>query len=137
MMKPKLVILAVVLVFTGYFYLQQSTSAKVSSFPAYDQSKFDESQKAGKLTAVNFHASWCGNCKAQAASLESILKDPNKLKNLVVFHADFDSTKDLQKKMGVKKRTQIILFKGGKEVGRITKKSKEDILASLKAASTQ
>ena len=105
-------------------------------FATYSQASFDKAQKDGKLVAVNFHASWCGNCKNQAYQLGEIMKETDEFKDLIILHADFDDTKDLQKKMGVKKRTQILLFKNNKEVGRIKKGTKDAILKKLRAASS-
>lgn len=138
MKKSKSVLLGVFLVLLAVgalFYFQNTGGpSAVESFPPYSQAAFDQAQKEGKLVAVNFHATWCGNCKLQALNLKRIIQENPDLGGLVVFHADFDDTKDLQESLGVEERTQILLFKEFKEVGRIKNNGKDAILEKLKAA---
>ena len=42
------------------------------------------------------------------------------MKSMVVFTVDFDSQKDLLRKLNVQKQSTLIVFKGKKEVGRST-----------------
>jgi len=85
----------------------------------FDQKAFDAAQVAGKPILVEVTAPWCPVCKAQAPIL-SKLRDDAKFKELVSFNVDFDSQKDLLKKLGVQKQSTLIVFKGKQEVGRST-----------------
>lgn len=117
----------------GAYSSNSALQAEKASWTDYNQSAFDQAQKEGQLVAVKFHASWCGNCKAQAKNLKALMQEDSEIGKLVVFHADFDNTKELQKKMGVNERTQILFFKDGKEVGRIQSRDKEEIRKLIKA----
>jgi thioredoxin 1 len=85
----------------------------------FDQKAFDAAQAAGKPILVEVSAPWCPVCKAQAPILSKLRDDP-KFKQLVSFEVDFDSQKDLLKKLGVQKQSTLIVFKGKQEVGRST-----------------
>ena len=85
----------------------------------YDQKAFDAAQAAGKPILVEVTAPWCPVCKAQAPTL-SRLKGEARFKNLASYTIDFDSQKDLLKKLNVQKQSTLIVFKGKQEVGRST-----------------
>lgn len=85
----------------------------------FDAGAFAAAQKAGKSILLEVHAPWCPTCKAQAPIL-SKLSNESKFKNMVRFNIDFDSQKDLLRKLNVRTQSTLIVFKGEKEVGRST-----------------
>jgi thioredoxin 1 len=85
----------------------------------FDQRAFEAAQAAGKPILVEVHAPWCPICKAQAPILARLKGEP-RFKDLVNFHIDFDSQKDLLKKFNVQKQSTLIVFKGKQETGRST-----------------
>lgn len=85
----------------------------------FDQKAFDAAQAAGKPILVEVSAPWCPVCKAQAPILSRLKSDP-RFKELVSFDIDFDSQKDLLKKLNVQKQSTLIVFKGKQEAGRST-----------------
>lgn len=98
----------------------------------FEQSAFDAAQKAGKPILVEVTAPWCPTCKAQAPILSELRAMP-KFKDLVVFAVDFDSQKDALKTFNTQKQSTLIVFKGGKEVGRSTGDTKKDSIEALLA----
>ena len=52
-------------------------------------------------------------------SVARLTSEP-RMKSMVVFTVDFDSQKDLLRKLNVQKQSTLIVFKGKKEVGRST-----------------
>lgn len=102
--------------FMTVFTLMLSTTSFAQS-SAFDNAKFDAVLKDGKSMVVAVHAPWCPTCRAQAPVLKEVLAK-KEFQQLTVFYVDFDSQKDVLKKLGVRRQSTLIVYKGGKEVGR-------------------
>ncbi len=85
----------------------------------FDAKAFEAAQAAGKSILIDVSAPWCPTCKAQKPIL-SDLSHKEKFKDLIAFQVDFDSQKDLLRKLGVSMQSTLIVFKGSREVGRST-----------------
>ena len=94
------------------------SAAAMDAKPFY-QSAFAAAQASGKPILVEVTAPWCPVCKAQAPILAKLRSDP-RFKNLVSFTIDFDSQKDLLRKLNVQKQSTLIAYKGKQEAGRST-----------------
>lgn len=115
------------LVMSGVLLLTMSAFADFKSFSKAD---FDAAIKSGKTTVVDFHASWCPTCKKQEPILNEIVAMKG-YDNVVAFKADYDQETDLKKSLNVSKQSTVIVFKGGKEVGRSTGATSKDELKKL------
>lgn len=78
-----------------------------------------DAQKAGKAVLVDVSAPWCPTCKAQHPIINSLL-GTDKYKGFVKLEVDFDSQKPDLKALNVQSQSTLIVYKGGKEVGRST-----------------
>jgi len=83
----------------------------------FSQQAFDAAQAAGKPILIDVSAPWCPVCKTQGPIL-SKLGRTDRFKNFVFFNVDFDTSKDLLKRLNVQRQSTLIVYKGGKEVGR-------------------
>ncbi len=83
----------------------------------FDASAFQQAQAAGKAILIDVTAPWCPTCKVQRPIVQEIEKSTP---NLVVYEVDFDSAKDVLKRLRVQSQSTLIVFKGAKEVGRST-----------------
>ena len=93
-------------------------SALLAAEPmAFAAADFEAAQAAGKPILIDIWASWCPTCKAQGPIIEGLLSDA-RFKNMVVFHVDFDSQKDVVRGFGAQMQSTLIVFKGKAEVGR-------------------
>jgi thiol-disulfide isomerase/thioredoxin len=100
----------------------------------FSQTEFDSLQKAGKPTLVMVHADWCPVCRAQDPVVSDLLQ-MSAYKGITTLVVDFDSQRDALKFFRVSKQSTLIVFKGGKEMGRSTgDTNKESIEALLKKA---
>ena len=112
------------------FVLFQAVSVFAAG-QAFTQANFDALQAAGKPVIVHVHADWCPTCKSQDAILNPLMKSPE-FKGVTFLQVNFDDQKDVLKKFNVANQSTIIVFKGGKEVGRSvgdTKATSIDALA--------
>jgi len=85
----------------------------------YTQDKLDALNKSGKPALVFIHAEWCPTCKAQEKILD-ILLPTNEFKDITTLRVDFDTQQAVVKAFGVRYQSTLIVFKGGKEVARVT-----------------
>lgn len=100
----------------------------------YSQSAFEQLQRQGKPVLLVLHADWCSTCAVQEAVVDDLLRTPQ-LAAITALRVDFDNQKAVVKALKVRYQSTLIVFKGGKEVGRSTgDTSKEGIVALLQKA---
>jgi thioredoxin 1 len=99
--------------------LSLSPLASAMSPEIYNQQAFVMAQAAGKPILLHITAPWCPTCKAQKPIL-SRLESAAKFKDLTAFDIDFDTSKDLLRKLHVAQQSTLIVYKGSREVGHST-----------------
>lgn len=92
---------------------------------------FEEEVNSGKVTLVDFFATWCGPCKMLGPVLEQVADEVKDTANIVKL--DIDESMDLAKQFGVMSVPTMVIFKDGKEVDRIVGlRQKSQIIDALK-----
>jgi thioredoxin 1 len=91
----------------------------LASEVTYNAASLDRLIASGQPVAVDFYASWCPVCRAQAPIVKQLLATPE-LKSLTVVVANYDTELALRKSMNVAQQSTIIVFHHGKEVARST-----------------
>jgi len=107
-----------------YLFALFQTTNSFAAGQAFTQSQFDILMKEGKAVVVHVHAPWCPTCKAQNPTLNSEIKSST-YKEVTFLEVDFDSQKDVLKKLNVSSQSTILVFKQGKELVRSTGITKE------------
>ena len=95
--------------------------------------EFNETLKRDKVM-VDFYATWCGPCQQIAPYYEELQKNNPDISFLKVNSDEFES---LSEKYEVKALPTFIIFKAGKEIGRISGAGKprlDELLNTLKTA---
>jgi thioredoxin 1 len=80
------------------------------------EATFDSEIQKG-LVLVDFYADWCGPCRMQAPVLEKLAKELTGKARIVKI--DVDAAQKVAAKFQITSIPTLILFKDGKEVGRI------------------
>ncbi len=93
------------------------TMASFAESSSFDDAKFEAGLKSGQSMLVAVHAPWCSTCRAQAPVLKEMLSK-KEFQNVTAYYVDFDSQKEILKKLGVRRQSTLVVFKDGKEVGR-------------------
>ncbi|CEP43334.1 thioredoxin [Paraclostridium sordellii] len=76
----------------------------------------NEVENATETTIVDFFATWCGPCKMLSPVFEEIDQNVEEAKFLKV---DIDKSLDLARRFEVTTVPTVIVFKDGKEAGRL------------------
>lgn len=96
---------------------------------ASDSSFDNDVLKGNEPVLVDFWAEWCGPCKALAPKLEEIAGEMSGKAKIV--KVDVDANPDTASKYGVRGIPTLVLFKGGKEVGRLVGNQPKDAIVNL------
>ncbi len=107
-----------------------TTGSSFAADTAFDAARFDALNKQGKPILVAIHADWCPTCRAQAPIVSGLLKTPE-LKEITAFRVDFDDQKDAVRRFRASTQSTLIVFKGGKEVGRSIGDTRQEGIAAL------
>lgn len=92
-------------------------AASASDKKPFTAAAFEAAQAGGKPILIDVSAPWCPTCKAQAPILSKLMNEP-RFKNVVAFNVDYDSQKDVLKRLNVQRQSTLIVFKGKQEAGR-------------------
>lgn len=82
----------------------------------FTDKEFDNEIKKG-VTLVDFHANWCGPCRTLAPVLEQVAKDIQG--KATIGKIDIDNEQKTAAHFQITSVPTMILFKNGKEVGRL------------------
>lgn len=117
------------LVLTGAA-LVVATPALAREPAPWNEAAFDAAKAAGKPILLEIHAVWCPTCKTQAPILSELTSQP-KYADLQVFKIDFDTQKDLLKRLDVRMQSTLIVYKKGAEVSRSVGDTNPNSIAEL------
>jgi thioredoxin 1 len=115
--------------FAPFFNAKGSSASEDVTFT---QAAFDAAMAKGKSILVDISAPWCPTCRAQAPIIKK-LSAQAEFKDLTIFHVDFDSQQDVVKNQGAQQQSTLIVYKGGKEMGRSVGDTNADSIGKLLA----
>ena len=92
-------------------------AAEALTVVPYSASAFAAAQQAGRPLVLHFHATWCPTCKAQDKVFETLKSDP--ALDVTLMQADYDTEKDLERRMKVTAQSTLVVFHGATERGRV------------------
>jgi thiol-disulfide isomerase/thioredoxin len=118
----------------GAALLAASTASFALQIKPFSADALAAAQKAGRPVAVQFHADWCPMCRQQTTVLTQLKAEPA-LKKMTVLVANFDTERDLRKRMNVRSQGTFVVFRGEREKARVVgDTAAERIRTALKSA---
>jgi thiol-disulfide isomerase/thioredoxin len=112
--------------------LAMTNLAQALDIQPYSASAFAELQNAGKPVALHFHADWCPTCRAQDKVFNGWKGDAAVPGTLLV--VNYDSERELKKKMGVRSQSTVVVFKGRAETARLAGETDPGVLRKALAS---
>jgi thioredoxin 1 len=120
MMKKTLIILLL------FFHFSANAVEKENNFSI---ETFEKAQTSGKTIVINSYEIWCGTCTAQTKVLNQAKKD---FSDIIFLSYEQGKNKEIAKKLNIKFRTTIVIYKGNNEVLRlIGQTDKETIYSAI------
>ena len=102
----------------GFALIPSLLSAGVDYTPGL----VDSELAAGKTVFVDFAADWCSTCKRQERVIQSLRKENPAYDQAITFvRVDWDDYRRdaLTKRLGIPRRSTLVVLKGDQELGRI------------------
>jgi len=88
-------------------------------FSEYQAGNFVKLLASGNPLVVHVHADWCSVCRAQMPVMDRVLAGPA-YKNVRAVRVNFDREKNFLTDYKVVRQSTILIFKGGKEIARLS-----------------
>lgn len=89
-------------------------------------------EEKDQLLVIDFHAEWCGPCKALGPLISELADDYKD--RAIIKKVDVDSEGDMAKEYGIRSIPTILFFKNGeiveKQVGQTSKPQLEEMIES-------
>jgi thioredoxin-like negative regulator of GroEL len=103
--------------------------AMSNDFRPFTPEAFKAAQDAGQLSLVFFHAPWCPVCRAQEPKLVRGLNGMST--SVVALKVDYDSNQMLRTQMKVTRQSTVIVYRGAKEIARLSYTSDDAAIDEL------
>ena len=110
--------------------LSLAVTAHAAETKPFDQATFQALQAAGKPILIDVYADWCPTCKAQEPIVSELLTRPQ-FAGYTRLKVNFDTQKEVRRIFGVSQQSTLIVFRGGRELGRSTGDTRRESIASL------
>jgi len=91
--------------------------AKTDLLQVGDEDFEERVLQSGKVTLVEFWASWCGPCKEVALHVETLAGEYTG--QVIVARVDIDENRKLVKRLGISSVPTIVFFENGRKVDQI------------------
>jgi len=88
---------------------------------------------SGEPVLLGFHASWCSTCRTQERQVSALMDENDAYANVKVINVDWDQygNSDFARDLRIQRRSTLVMFKGGEEVGRVIAQTGKDAIEEL------
>ncbi len=95
-----------------------STNAAALERVPFDLDSVRTAQANGDRFIIGAWATWCATCQAQIEVLNALEDDP-RFADITIFHIDYDLQKPMMRLFHIGSRSQIVVYEGETELGRL------------------
>lgn len=125
--------LALALLFIGSLVVAAPAQA-ASAFKEYKPGMVKEALADGKTVFIDYYATWCGTCRAQARVLDEILtENPGYGDAMLLVKVNWDEYKnaEISTQYKIPRRSTLLLLRGNEELGRVVAQTSRDAIEKL------
>ena len=99
----------------------------------FSEAKFNQLKASGKPVMLDFFASWCGTCRVQAQKITALKNGNAAYAKIPVMKVDWDvyRTHAFTKSLKIPRRSTLVMFNGGREVGRVVAQTSTRAIENL------
>ena len=99
----------------------------------YTPGSVEQALAEGKTVFLDFSASWCSTCARQERVIEALRAENPSYESMVFFRVDWDRYRsaDLTKKLGIPRRSTLVVLEGSQEIGRIVAGTSKGVIKEL------
>ena len=99
----------------------------------YDPAALQAAVESGKPYLLDFSATWCTTCKAQARVLDALQAENAAYNDIPILRVDWDTYRsgDLVAQLAIPRRSTLVMMKGNTELGRIVAGTGRSQIAAL------
>jgi len=99
----------------------------------YSPAAFEKAKKSGKPVMLDFYAPWCSTCRTQSRVVDGLRAANKNYEKISFMRVDWDTnkTKPISRGLKIPRRSTLVMFKGGKEVGRVVAGTSKTALKAL------
>lgn len=99
----------------------------------YSAEGYQAAIDSGEPLLVGFHADWCGTCRRQERTISELMKANDAYASVKIMNVDWDEygRADFVKKLRIPRRSTLVMFNGGKEVGRVVAQTSAGAIEEL------
>jgi len=99
----------------------------------YTPEVFQAALDSGEPFLLGFHASWCSTCRTQERAVSALMDENESYAAVKVIAVDWDEygRSAFAKELGIPRRSTLVMFSGGKEVGRLIAQTNKNAIEDL------
>ena len=104
-----------------------------ASTKSFSVSSYQKLVKSGKPFLIGVHTKWCSTCAAQKRVISSLRKQGQPYSNLTILEMDWDKFRgsEIGKQLKIPRRSTLVMYTNGSEVGRIIAGTSASSIKSL------
>ena len=109
------------------FTLVPATAAQANMIE-YQPGNAEAAINAGQTVLLDFAAIWCSTCRTQERGLTNLRNgNPAYDQSIAFYRVDWDAYGggSLVQQLGIPRRSTLVLFRGGQEVGRLVAETRQ------------
>jgi len=99
----------------------------------YTPEAYQAALDSGEPLLVGFHADWCSTCRSQERAISALMDYNDAYSTVKVMSVDWDTHRraDFVKALRIPRRSTLVMFKDGKEVGRVVAQTAPGVIEEL------